>query len=239
MAIEALPLGGEDFRAAIGRGPVAGLVGGHQHEFDHIADFARLERWNLVALVGLSLGKGRHVGEIPTLRIAGPDAMQDGVLDLGDPALAVKPCRTGEIGHTVTRIALKMVAMTRGAAVVIDRLRIAESKTHELGTLQDGIGFGAHQPRPHRGLPGQVGGGAGDDEDREPYPAPGLPSQPITEPTKPAARRRIGVKRSLLIWRHHGLSLNTPPGPRASQQAKLSRPPPNRNDQASAVPIPR
>ncbi len=121
--------------------------------------------------------------------------MQDGVLDLGDAALAVEPCRMGEIGHAVAVIALQLIAVAGGAVLVIGRLRIGDRKALELGILHDGIGVGAHQARPHGCLPGQIGGAAGDDEDRKPYSAPDLPSQPAAEPAMPAPRLRSGFKR--------------------------------------------
>src|SRR6266567_4249616 len=124
MAVEALALVGKDLRAARGGVLVAGLVSAHQQELDHVTDLARLERRDLIALIGHRLAKARHVGKVPALGIAGADAVQDGALDLGDLALAVKPLLAGEAGHAPARVALHPIAMAGGAMLVIDRLRI-------------------------------------------------------------------------------------------------------------------
>ena len=89
------------------------------------------------------LGEGRHVGQVPALGVAGTNPVKNGALDLGDPALAVKPIPIREIGNTLAGVALQVSAVAVGAIAVIGGPRVEIREISQRRVLADRSGVGA------------------------------------------------------------------------------------------------
>ncbi len=141
MAVIADALGLEDPGAAGDRRLIRLRAGDVDHEGRHVADLRRRE---------LQVAPDRrHVGDVARLRVAGADAVEDGPLDVADPAEVVEPDGVREVGRALGLIALHVLAVAGRAVRRVGRPGQGFGVAHKLRVAGDLVRIGDQQTGRH------------------------------------------------------------------------------------------